>query len=81
KDDLATLQARARNWPFEPVGGKKWGENVEANYTAYLTWLTDQGVLKEKIATSDIITNDLIDDINAFDAAAVIAEAKAYKAK
>lgn len=81
KDDLATLQARARNWPFEPVGGKKWGENVEANYTAYLTWLTDQGVLKEKIATSDIITNDLIEDINAFDAAAVIAEAKAYKAK
>ncbi|RTL59747.1 MAG: ABC transporter substrate-binding protein [Hyphomicrobiales bacterium] len=81
KDDLATLQARARNWPFEPVGGKKWGENVEANYTAYLAWLTEQGVLKEKIATGDIITNDLIDDINAFDAAAIIAEAKAYKAK
>lgn len=79
RDDLATLEARARNWRYEPVGAKKWGENVEANYTAYMNWLTEQGVLKEKIATQDMITNDLIDEINTFDAAAVVAAAKAYK--
>ena len=79
RDDLATLEARARNWRYEPVGAKKWGENVEANYTAYMNWLAEQGVLKEKIATQDMITNDLIDEINSFDAAAVVAAAKAYK--
>lgn len=81
RDDLATLEARARNWRFEQVGAKKWGENVEANYASYMSWLAEQGVLKEKTSAQDIITNDLIDDINAFDAAAVIAQAKAYKAK
>jgi NitT/TauT family transport system substrate-binding protein len=81
KDDLLTLEARARNWKFEPVGATKWGENVEANYTEYMKWLLEQGILKEKVATGDIITNELIDDINKFDSAAVIAEAKAYKTK
>ncbi len=81
KDDIATLEARAKNWKFEPVGAKKWGDNVEANYTAYLDWLLAQGVLKEKIATADMITNDLIGEINSFDPAAIAAEAKAYKMK
>lgn len=81
KDDLLTLDARARNWKYEPVGATKWGENVEANYTDYMKWLLEQGILKEKVATGDIITNELIDEINKFDSAAVIAEAKAYKTK
>lgn len=81
RDDLLTLEARARNWRYEPVGAKKWGENVEANYTSYMAWLLAQGILKEKIATGDMITNELIDEINKFDSAAVIAEAKAYKTK
>jgi NitT/TauT family transport system substrate-binding protein len=36
-------------------------------------------VVKEKVPASDLTTNDLIDDINRFDAAAVVAQAKAYK--
>ena len=36
---------------------------------------------RTKTDANDLVTNDLLDDINKFDANAVIAEAKAYKAK
>jgi NitT/TauT family transport system substrate-binding protein len=79
RDDLVTLKARMKNWRFEPVGVTKWGENSEANYTAYVDFLVQNGVLKEKIATGDLITNELIDEINKFDAGAIAAQAKSYK--
>jgi NitT/TauT family transport system substrate-binding protein len=40
-----------------------------------------QGVIKEKVPAADLVTNELIDDINTFDAAAIVAMAKDYKAK
>jgi NitT/TauT family transport system substrate-binding protein len=81
KDDLVTLEARAKNWRFEPVDGKRWGDNVEANYQAYLDWLLAQGVLKAKADAKDLITNELLDDVNKLNAEAIRGEAKAYKAK
>jgi hypothetical protein len=39
----------------------------------------ENGVLKEKLPAGDLITNDLIGDINAFDAAAITVIAKGYK--
>jgi len=81
KDDLVTLEARAKNWRFEPVDGKRWGDNVEANYQAYLDWLLAQGVLKAKADAKDLITNELLDDVNKLNADAIRGEAKAYKAK
>jgi NitT/TauT family transport system substrate-binding protein len=81
RDDLLTLEARARNWRLEPVGAKTWGDNVEQNYQAYMDWLLAQGVIKVKTEAKDVITNDLIGDINKFDPTVVAAEAKAYKAK
>jgi NitT/TauT family transport system substrate-binding protein len=81
RDDLLTLEARARNWRYEPVDGKRWGDNVEKNYQEYMTWLLAQGIIKDKTDAKDIVTNELLDDVNKFDVAAVAAEAKAYKAK
>ena len=81
KNDLLTLEARAKNWRYEPVDGKRWGDNVEANYRAYLDWLVAQGVIKTKVDVKDLITNELLDDVNKFSADAVRAEARAYKAK
>jgi NitT/TauT family transport system substrate-binding protein len=80
KDDIITLNARIRNWQLAPVGVTKWGENSEANYSAYADWLVKNGVLKEKPLVSDLITNALIDEINAFDQAEIERLAKAYKA-
>jgi NitT/TauT family transport system substrate-binding protein len=81
RDDLITLDARAKNWRYEPVGGKRWGDNVEANYQAYLDWLLAQGIIKTKTDARDVVTNDLLDEVDNFDPAALAAEAKAYKAK
>jgi len=36
------------------------------------------GVLKQKVETSDLITNELVDEINRLDAAKVISDAKGY---
>ena len=80
RDDIKTLQARARNWRLEAGGVTKWGENSMANYDAYVDFLVKNGVLKEKAPASDLVTNDLIDEINKFDTDAIVTMAKAYKA-
>jgi NitT/TauT family transport system substrate-binding protein len=36
-------------------------------------------VTKEKVPASDLITNELIDEINGFNQADIVAAAKAYK--
>ena len=79
KDDVNVLSARIRNWQLEAGGAKKWGESVAANYQDYIDWLVKNGVLKEKANASDLITNDLVDEINAFDAAAIQQQAKDWK--
>ncbi|MGI8526729.1 MAG: ABC transporter substrate-binding protein [Pseudolabrys sp.] len=79
RDDLATLQARAANWPPAAGDVKRWGENSVENYNAYVDFLVQNGVLKEKIDANELVTNDLITEINTFDSADVIKQAKAYK--
>jgi hypothetical protein len=63
------------------MGVKRWGESVGANYQIYYDWLFEQKVIEKRFNAQDVFTNELIDDINKFDAAEVIATAKAYKAK
>jgi NitT/TauT family transport system substrate-binding protein len=81
KDDAATLNARAKSWAYEKAGAKRWGDNVTENYATYIDWLLKNGVIKQKIPVADMVVNDLLDEINAFDTAAIIAEAKAAKGK
>jgi NitT/TauT family transport system substrate-binding protein len=81
RDDLSTLKARAANWPPSAGGVKKWGENSIENYTKYVDFLVANGVLKQKIDAKELVTNELIEEINKFDAAAIEKEAKAYKHK
>jgi NitT/TauT family transport system substrate-binding protein len=79
RDDTKVLLARITNWKLEKAGVKRWGENSEANYAAYAVFLLKWGVIKEKVDARDLITNELIDEINKFDAGKIVAEAKAYK--
>lgn len=81
RDDLITLEARAKNWRYEQVDGKRWGDNVVKNYQDYVDWLLAQGIIKTKTDANDLVTNDLLDEAVNFDEKALIAEAKAYKAK
>ncbi len=79
RDDTKVLQARATNWKLEKAGVKRWGENSEANYAAYADFMLKWGIIKEKVDVKDLVTNELIDEINRFDASTIAAEAKAYK--
>jgi NitT/TauT family transport system substrate-binding protein len=79
RDDVKVLEARMPHWLLEPAGVAKWGENSEANYREYVDFLLKWGVIKQKVDTPDLITNELIDDINKLDVAKVAAEAKAYR--
>lgn len=81
RDDLITLEARAKNWRYEQVDGKRWGDNVIKNYQDYADWLLAQGIIKTKTDANDLVTNDLLDEAINFDEKALVAEAKAYKAK
>jgi NitT/TauT family transport system substrate-binding protein len=81
RDDIKTLEARAVHWKLEAGGVTRWGENSPENYTAYIDFLVKNNIVKEKVDARDLITNDLIADINKFDAAEIVAMAKNYKMK
>lgn len=57
------------------------GDNVEANYRAYLDWWIAQGVVKIRVDVKDMIANEPLDDVNKFDADAIRRDAKAFQAK
>jgi NitT/TauT family transport system substrate-binding protein len=79
KDDVRVLQARIVNWGLEKAGVSNWGVNSIENYDAYLDFLLKWGVIKQKPDVHDVVTNDLVADIDKFDPAAIEAQAKAYK--
>jgi NitT/TauT family transport system substrate-binding protein len=79
RDDVKVLEARIVNWGLEKAGVTHWGENSIANYDAYLDFLLKWGVIKEKPDVHDIVTNDLLADIDAFDESSISAQAMAYK--
>jgi NitT/TauT family transport system substrate-binding protein len=79
RDDVKTLEARARNWKLDKGGVTRWGESSVGNYAKYVEFMQKWGVTKEKVPATDLVTNDLVADVNSFDAAAIAAEAKGYK--
>jgi NitT/TauT family transport system substrate-binding protein len=79
RDDVKVLEARAPKWTLEAGGVTRWGENSVANYAAYVDFLVKWGVLKQKVDARDLVTNDLIGDINKFDPAEIVKQAKSYK--
>jgi NitT/TauT family transport system substrate-binding protein len=78
RDDVKVLQARMPHFLLEPAGVRRWGESSEVNYRDYVDSLLKWGVLKQKVEMSDLITNELIEEINRLDAVKIASEAKAY---
>jgi NitT/TauT family transport system substrate-binding protein len=79
RDDVKVLEARMPHRLLEPAGVTKWGESSDVNYRDYVDFLHKWGVIKQKVDTPELITNELIEDINKLDVAKVAAEAKAYR--
>jgi len=78
-DDTKVLRVRIPKWKLETGGVKRWGESSEANYVSYVDFLLKWGVIKKKVEVKDLVTNQLIDEINKFDQSKIATEAKAYK--
>src|SRR5208282_2501756 len=81
RDDVKALEARIAHWRLEAGGVTRWGESPVKDYAAYEAFLLKNGVVKVELPASELVTNDLVDEINSFDAAKIAAEAKAYQAK
>jgi NitT/TauT family transport system substrate-binding protein len=79
RDDVKTLLARAEHWRLEAGGVKRWGESSIKDFDAYEDFLVKWKVISAKVPAADFVTNELIDEINRFDAAAITAQAKAYR--
>ena len=80
RDDVRVLQARMAHWDLASGGVTKWGQGTMTNYTNYIDFLVKRKVVPAFVPVSDIITNDLVDEMNAFDQGKIEAEARAWKA-
>src|SRR5512147_1812111 len=67
REDLKVLEARMPHWKLEPAGVTRWGENSDVNYRDYVDFLLKWGVIKQKVESADLITNELIGEINQID--------------
>lgn len=79
RDDVKTLLARAAHWRLEAGGVSKWGESSVKDFDAYEDFLLKWRVIQQKVPATDLVSNELIDEVNQFDARRIAAEAKAYK--
>lgn len=73
-------QGRLKIWNTAKTGDKH-GLLFADDWNRLVKFMVDQKILPEAVAADKIITNDLIDGINKYDRAAVIAQAKATDAK
>ena len=79
REDVKTLLARAEHWKLEAGGVTRWGESSLKDFDAYQDFLLKWKVIGAKVPATAIVTNELIDEVNKFDAARVAADAKQYK--
>ncbi len=79
RDDTKVLQARMAHWLLESGGVTRWGESNIKNFDAYIAFLSKWKIVPVQVPASEIVTNDLIADINKFDTAAIVKLAGEYK--
>ena len=79
RDDAKVLRARIAHWDLASGGVTKWGQGNLANYAAYIDFLAKWKVVPVAVPVTDVVTNDLVADMNDFDPAKIEAAAKAWK--
>jgi NitT/TauT family transport system substrate-binding protein len=74
---LWILQARLKNLKLRDYQDGMYGRYDPAAWQAYVDFMLNEKVLDQPVDVNTLFTNDLIPEINRFDHAAVIAQAKA----
>jgi NitT/TauT family transport system substrate-binding protein len=79
REAVHVLQARLAKYRVEHRKDPRFGAFLPEEWKATQGFFFDVGMIKSKPDVSVYFTNDLIDDINKFDKAAVIKQAESYK--
>jgi NitT/TauT family transport system substrate-binding protein len=80
RDDSKVLRARMAHWELASGGVTRWGQSNLANFDSYIDFLVQWKIVPQKVPASELVTNELIDEINAsFDQKKIEAQAKAWK--
>ena len=79
-DDVKVLTARMAHWDLASGGVTKWGQSNMTNFNNYIEFLVKYKLVPQKVPADEVVTNELVDEINAsFDAAKVAEMAKGWK--
>ncbi len=80
RDDTKVLRARMAHWDLKSGGVTRWGESNVANFDSYIDFLVKWKVAQQKVPAGELVTNDLVPEINAsFDQGKIEAAARAWK--
>lgn len=80
RDDSKVLRARMAHWDLASGGVKRWGESNVPNFNNYIDFLVKWKIAPQKIPADELVTNELIDEINgSFDPKQIEVQAKAWK--
>lgn len=80
EEGVKVNQRRMAIWS-SPQTQEKHGRFSDEDWKKLVAFMMEQGIMKEDVPTSRIFTNAFIDAANAYDRAAVIAQAKAFDIK
>jgi NitT/TauT family transport system substrate-binding protein len=76
KDEAAILSVREKMYSRDALGTGKYGDIPADKVSAVQTYLVETGQLEKKLDVAEYYSNELIDEINKFDAASIVARAK-----
>jgi len=80
RDDSKVLRARMAHWDLASGGVTRWGESNVANFDSYIDFLVQWKIVPQKVPASELVTNELIDEINAsVEQKKIEAQAKAWQ--
>jgi NitT/TauT family transport system substrate-binding protein len=79
KDEAQVLRVRNPHYSKTALGTNRYGEIPLSEVAAVQDYMVATAQLEKKLDPAEYYTNDLIDKINAFDAAAIEARAKSFK--
>jgi NitT/TauT family transport system substrate-binding protein len=79
KEQQHILEVGLRDMRTDERPDKRWGWNNPAGLQALQNYLVANGARKTLVPDADLFTNEFVDAYNKFDAAAVRAQAAAYK--
>ena len=65
--DMAILKDRIESWHLDKPEVEQWGSVDVGAFQAYFDWLQKFDLLKGSVDAAQLITNELIAEINKFD--------------